>query len=96
MGKLAPGDIFRYQKGSDTNRFVTLEERTKEAYWGDTYKIRILGQNESLETVEDPLTTTKSPSQIPTNLEEVGDKDTVEANITREDMAELWSINDPL
>ena len=44
MGHLYSGDIMIYQKGSYTLRFDTLEEITKEAYWGDTYKIRILCQ----------------------------------------------------
>ena len=47
MGHLAPKEIVRYQKGSDQPRFVTLEDRTKEAPWGDTWKIRILVQERS-------------------------------------------------
>ena len=42
-----------YHKGSDPPIFATLEERTKEATWGDTRKIQILGQEESLEVGED-------------------------------------------
>ena len=68
MGNLAPKYIVQYQKGSDPPIFSTLEERTKEDPWGDAWKIRILGQYKSLEAVEDLLTPTNSPSQIPTNL----------------------------
>ena len=71
MGHLAPRDIVRYQKWSDPSRFATPEEHTKESPWGDTWKTRILGQDKSLEVGEDALTLTNSPSQIPTNLEEV-------------------------
>ena len=71
MGHLYPGDITLYQKGSEPPRFATLEERTKEDSWGYTRKIRILGQDKSLEAGEDLLTTTESPSQIPNNLEDV-------------------------
>ena len=53
-------------------------------------EILILVQDESLEAVEDLLTLTKSPSQIPTNLEEV-EKDFSEANLMREYMVNLWS-----
>ena len=45
-GHLAPGDIMKYKKGSDLPRFATLEEHTKESPWGDTCKIRILGQDQ--------------------------------------------------
>ena len=48
MGHLSPTYIVRYQKGSDPYKFSTLEERTKEAPWVDTRKIRVLGQYESL------------------------------------------------
>ena len=68
MGHLYPKDIIRYQKGPDPPIFATLEERTKEALWGDTWKTRILGQDESLEAGEDLITLTESPSQIQTNL----------------------------
>ena len=71
MGHLSPKDILRYQKGSDTPIFATLEERTKEAPWGDTWKIRILGQEKILDAEEELLTPSESPYQIPTNLEEV-------------------------
>ena len=71
MEHLYPKDIVKYQKGSDPPRFDTLEERTKEAPLGGTWKIRILVQYESLEAGEYLLTPTNSPSQIPTNLEEV-------------------------
>ena len=47
LGYIASKDITRYQKWSDSTRFATLEERTKEAPSGDTYKIRILGQDNS-------------------------------------------------
>ena len=46
----------------------------------------ILVQYKILEAVEDLLTPTKSPHQIPTNLEEMY-KDAVGADLTREDMA---------
>ena len=61
----------RHQKGSYPPIFATLEECTKEDSWGDTWKIRILVQDEILEVVEDLQTLIKSPSQIITNLEEV-------------------------
>ena len=95
MGHLYPKEISLYQKGSDTPRFFTLEERTKEDPWGDIWNIRIWGQDKSLEAGEDPPTPTKSPFQIPTNLEEVG-KDAVGAEIMREDMDKLWSTQDLL
>ena len=38
---------------------------------------------------------TESPSQIPTNLEDVG-KGAIGSNITREDMAKIWSTEDLL
>ena len=85
----------RYKKGSDPPIFDTLEEHTKEATWGDTRKIRIWGQYKILEVVEDLLTLTDSSSQIPTNLEEVETYLTGD-NITREDMANLWSTKDLL
>ena len=64
----SPGYIMRYQKGSYPSIFSNLEECNKEAPWGDTWKIRIWGQYESLEAGEDLLTPADSPSQIPTNL----------------------------
>ena len=70
--------------------FIAQEERTKEAPWGDTCKIRILGQYKSLESGEDLLTPTESPFKIPTNLEDV-DKDVIGDELTREDMAKMWS-----
>ena len=72
MGHLSPKDIVRYQKVSYPPMFATLEERTKEAPWVYTCKIRVLGQDKRLETGEDLLTPTDSPYKIPTNLEEVG------------------------
>ena len=84
-----------YQKGLDPPIFTTLEECTKEAPFGDTWKIRILGQGKSLGVEEDLLTMTGSTSQILTNLEKV-DKDSVGSNITREDMAKLWSTKELL
>ena len=72
MGHLSPKDIVGYQKVSDPPRFATLEESTKESPWGDTWKIRILVQDNILDAGEDLLTPTESPYQIPTNLEEVG------------------------
>ena len=94
-GKTSPKRQSRYQKGSDLPIFATLEEHNKEAPWGDTWKILILGQDKSLEVGKDLLTTTKRPSQIPTNLEEV-DKYSMGVEITREDMAKLWSTYDIL
>ena len=44
MGHLSPKDILIYQKGSDPSRFAAIEERTKEATWVYTWKIRILVQ----------------------------------------------------
>ena len=71
MGRLAPKDIVRYHKGSDPPRFAILEDSAKEDPWGDTWKIRIWGQDKSLEAVKDLLTPTYSPSQIPTNPKEM-------------------------
>ena len=48
MGHLSPKDIVRYQKVSYPPMFATLEERTKEAPWIYTCKIRILGQDKRL------------------------------------------------
>ena len=61
MGHLSPKDILRYQKGLYPPRFSTLEERTKEAPWEDTQKIRVFGQGNILEAGEDLLTPTESP-----------------------------------
>ena len=83
IGHLSPKDILRYQKGSYPPRFATLEERTKEAPCGVTWKIRILGQDKSLEAGEDLLTLTRSPSQISTNLEEL-DKDSILSELMSE------------
>ena len=88
MGYLALGDIGRYQKGADQPRFATLEERIKEASRGDTWKIRVFGQNETLEAGEDLLAPNKIPSQISTNLEEV-DKDVVGSKFTRKEVPKL-------
>ena len=66
----------KHQKGSIQHRFVTLEEHIKKAPWGDTQKIRILGQEERLEAGEELLFLTKIPYQLPTNLNEV-EKDVV-------------------
>ena len=41
MGHLSPGDIARYNKELYPSRFSTLEEHTKEDFWGDTWKIPI-------------------------------------------------------
>ena len=62
MGIQAPKYIVRYQIGSYTTILTTLEERTKETPWGDTWRIRILGQDESLEAEEYLLNPTYSPS----------------------------------
>ena len=37
-----------YQKGADQHQFSTLEERINEYPWVDTWKIRILFQEETL------------------------------------------------
>ena len=52
MGQLYPKDIVIKQKRSYPPRFATLEERTKEAPWGDICKIRILIQESILEAGE--------------------------------------------
>ena len=52
-----------------------------------------MGQYESLEVGEDLLTMTKSTSQLPTKLEELGN-DIVGADIMREDMANIWSTEE--
>ena len=62
IGCLSPKGIVRYQKVSDAPRFTTLEEHTKESPWGGTWKIRVLGQDESLEAGEYLLTPTESLS----------------------------------
>ena len=95
MGPLPPKGIVIYQKGSYKTILATIEECNKEAPLGDTCKIRVLGQGEILEAVEDLLTPTESPYQIPTNLEEV-DKDTIGAKLAREEIAKLWSSEDLL
>ena len=95
-GHLSPKDILRYHKGSYQPRLFTLEERTKEAPWGDTWKIRlILVQDKILEVGEDLLTPTESPSQIPTNLKEVY-KYAIGSDLTRGYMDKLWSTEDLL
>ena len=82
MSNLSPKYIVKYQKGSDTPTFDTIEDYTKEAPWGNTWKIRILGQDKGLEAGEDLLIPTKTTSQIPTNLKEV-DKYAIISKITR-------------
>ena len=62
---------------------------------GRHLKIRILGQGKSLKLGEDLLTLTETPSQIPTNLEEV-DKDAIGYKLKRNYMANLWSTKDLL
>ena len=62
MGHLYQKNIVIYQKGSYKHTFNTIEERTKETPWGDTWRIRILGQDESLEAEEYLLNPTYSPS----------------------------------
>ena len=88
MGHPSPRYIVIYQKGTYLPIFYTLDERTKEVPWGDTWKIRILGQDKSLEAGKDLLTLIKSPLYFPTNLEEV-EKDTLGYNLNREDMTKL-------
>ena len=44
MDYLDSGDVFRFHQGVDNHQFDTLEEHTKEAPWGDTWKIRVWGQ----------------------------------------------------
>ena len=90
MGCLSPKYIAIHQKGSYPPWFSTLEERAKEDPWGDTWKIQILGQDESLEVVGNLLTPTKSPPQIPTNLGEVR-KYAAGSDIMRKKMAKIWS-----
>ena len=85
----------KYQKGSDLPIFSTLEERTEEAPWGDTWKILILGQEQCLEAGEDILTPTESPYKLPINLEEA-EKYVIVANLMREDMTNMWSKEDLL
>ena len=41
-------DILRYHQGSDHPQFSTLEERTKEALYGYTQRIRIPGKEENM------------------------------------------------
>ena len=82
MGHLSPGDIVRYQKGTDPPIFSTLKDLNKEYSWGNTWKIRILGQYKILEAGEDLLTPPRSPYQLLTNLDWV-DKDALLAKLTR-------------
>ena len=51
MGYPSTKDIMQYKKGLDPPIFSTLEERTKEAPWRYNWKILILGQDKSLESV---------------------------------------------
>ena len=51
MGHPAPGYLEGYQKGADKPQFSTLGGGIKEASWGDTCNIIILGQEETLESV---------------------------------------------
>ena len=85
----------RYPKQTYGHRFYTLEKCIKESPWGDTWKIRIWRQEETLEAGEDILTPTNIPSQLPKNLE-VLDKYVLVANIMRDYMAKLWFTNDIL
>ena len=50
MEYLSPRYKVRYQKGQNPPKFSTIKEHTKEPPWGDTWKIRILGQDKSLES----------------------------------------------
>ena len=52
-----------------------------------------MGQEEILEAGKELLTLTESPSQTPTNLEEV-EKYEVGAKIKREEMAKIWLTED--
>ena len=82
MGPLPPKGIVMYHKGSYRTISATIEERNKEDPWGDTWKTKILGQDESLEAGEDLLTPTKIPYQISTHLEGA-DKDAVGDKLMR-------------
>ena len=90
MGHLGPGDIVVYLKGADQSLFATLEDHIKEAFWGDTQKIGIFVQEDTLKVGEDLLTPTNIPYQITNNFDEVY-KDVLVAKLVREDMAKLWS-----
>ena len=68
MGYLALGDIVINQKEEDWHQFSALEERIKEATWGETWKIRIWGQEDIPEAGEDLLTLNGSSSQLFINL----------------------------
>ena len=85
------------QKGqrSDQSQFATLEEQIKDSSWGDTQKIRILGQEETLESEEDLLNANESPLQPPANLEGV-ENYVVGSGINREDTSKMLSIKDLL
>ena len=72
----------RYQNGEYQPQFPTLDDCIKDLLWRDTRKIRILGQEYTLEAGEDPPTPTKIPYQLPTNLEKL-DKDVVGDELTR-------------
>ena len=68
MGHLSPGDIVRYQKGSDLPILSTLDDRTKEAPWIDTWKSGFEVKSRSLEAGEDLPNPTKIPYQTSTKL----------------------------
>ena len=54
-----------------------------------------MGQDKILEAGDNLINPTDIPSQIPTNLEEV-EKDVIGAELTREEMAKIFSTEDPL
>ena len=95
MGHLVPGYIVGYHKVQYPPIFATFEECTKEASGGDTCKIRILCQEESLYAGKYHLTPTKIPSHHPTNYKYV-DKDVVVDELIKEDMSKLCSTEDIL
>ena len=52
MEYLNPGDIMKYQKGSDHHQFSRMEKCTKEDPWGKTRKIMIPVQEETTDMRE--------------------------------------------
>ena len=61
MGYLVPEDITRYHKGEDNHQFATMEKRIKKTPWGGTWKIQIMGHEDTLGAVKGLLTMTDRP-----------------------------------
>ena len=89
MEYLSPGNIVKCHTGECQHHFSGLVDHTRESPWGDTWVIRTLGQEDTLEVGEDLITPSESPYQIPTNLEDI----VIEvdgADLAMEDVSKLW------